>query len=424
MSETELTKVEKAEHELEKRFNRLVGLSSSNLCVRCGLCVDACHYVMSDGNDPGISPVAKAERIRRVYKKKHDWLSKIFPRWTGARSLTEEELEKWKEIAFRNCSMCQRCTLNCPLGVDIPAIIGAARGTLAAVGEAPEMLTMLADMAIAREDSAGDFHEAFVQQIKGMEEELREKTKDPKATIPINVQDAEVLYVPLSGAHTILPAAVIFHRAKESWTLSQFEASNYGIFLQDSEKSKKIADRIVKEAKRLNVKEVVITECGHAFATFRWTAPNWYKEPWPFKVTSMIEVIDDYIQNGKIQLDPSKNPAPVTLHDSCNLGRNSGLFEEPRRILASSVKEFVEMVPNRERNYCCGGGGGLVANPEWEDARLKAGKPKADQIKKSGAKVVCASCDNCRHQILELSEKYGLEVRVTGLSELVCKALV
>jgi len=424
MSETELTKVERAEQELEKRFSRLVGLSSSNLCVRCGLCVDACHYVQSNGKDLEISPVAKAERIRKVYKKKHDWLSKIFPRWTGAKKLTEEELEKWKEIAFRDCSMCQRCTVNCPLGVDIPAIIGAARGTLAALGEAPEMLTMLADMAVAREENAESFQDAFIQQVKSMETDLKKRTKDPKATIPINVQDAKILYVALSGAHTIMPAAVIFHRAHESWTLSQFEASNYGIFLQDTEKSKKIADRIVNEAKRLNVKEVVITECGHAFATFRWTAPNWYKEPWPFKVKSMIEVIDEYVQNGHIRLDPTKNFEPVTLHDSCNLGRNSGLFEEPRRILKATVEDFVEMSPNRERNYCCGGGGGLVANPEWEETRLKAGKPKADQIKESGAKVVVASCDNCRHQILELSEKYGLGVKVTGLSELICDALV
>jgi Fe-S oxidoreductase len=42
----------------------------------------------------------------------------------------------------------------------------------------------------------------------------------------------------------------------------------------------------------------------------------------------------------------------------------------------------------------------------------------------TGAKVVIASCDNCRHQFTELNEHYKLDVQVSGLAELVVKALV
>jgi Fe-S oxidoreductase len=65
-----------------------------------------------------------------------------------------------------------------------------------------------------------------------------------------------------------------------------------------------------------------------------------------------------------------------------------------------------------------------VAMPEWEDIRLKAGGPKAEQVRATGASVVIASCDNCRHQLTELSEHYELGVQVMGLAELVVKALV
>jgi Fe-S oxidoreductase len=82
------------------------------------------------------------------------------------------------------------------------------------------------------------------------------------------------------------------------------------------------------------------------------------------------------------------------------------------------------MTPNRERSFCCGAGSGLVAMPEWEDMRLKAGGPKAEQVRATGASVVIASCDNCRHQFLELDEHYELNVRVMGLTELVVQALV
>jgi Fe-S oxidoreductase len=416
--------VQRANKELEKRFSRLVGLSSSSLCVRCGLCIDACHYILSDGKDLSVSPVAKAERIRRVYKRHHDWLSKVFPWWTGAAKITEKEVKEWREVAFKNCSMCQRCTVNCPLGVDVPAIMGATRSALASLNLAPEMLTILADMAISREENLDSFKDSFVKGIKEMEKELRKDTGDSEASIPVGVQETNFLYVPLSGAHTILPAAKIFHKAKESWTISMFEAANYGLFLQDPIRAKKITDRVVNEAKRLSVKEVIITECGHAYSNFRWTAPSWYDEPWPFKVRNLIEVIDEYIQTGRIKINPEKIKDSITLHDSCNLARNSGLIEEPRRILKALVQDFREMRPNRERNICCGGGGGLVANPEWTDARIKAGKPKSDQIKATGAQVVVASCDNCRHQIDELNDFYSLNVKVTGLSELVSEAML
>lgn len=418
------TIVQRTKKELEKRFSRLVGLSSSNLCVRCGMCIDACHYILSDGKDVSVSPVAKAERIRRVYKRHHDWLSKVFPWWTGAANITEEEVKEWREVAYKNCSMCQRCTVNCPLGVDIPAIMGATRGALTSLDLAPEMLIMLADMAISREENLDTFKDSFVKQIKSMEENLRNDSGDPEVSIPVDVREANFLYVPLSGAHTILPAAKIFNKANQSWTISMYEAANYGIFLQDPVRSKKITDRIVNEAKKLGVKEVIITECGHAYSTFRWTAPSWYDEPWPFKVRNLIEVIDDYLLTGRIKVDPNTIKGSFTLHDPCNLARNSGLIEEPRRILKALVQDFREMTPNKERNICCGGGGGLVANPEWADARLKAGKPKAEQIKATGAQCVVASCDNCRHQISELGEHYNLDIQVTGLSELVSQALL
>jgi hypothetical protein len=35
-----------------------------------------------------------------------------------------------------------------------------------------------------------------------------------------------------------------------------------------------------------------------------------------------------------------------------------------------------------------------------------------------------ASCDNCRHQLGQVNEHYGLDVKVMGLAELVANAIV
>ena len=412
-----------ANKELGKKYTRLVGSAAANMCAHCGWCFDACHVYLASRN-PADTPVAKAERIRRVYKKDHDWLSKVFPFWTGAKKLTEEELEKWVTLAYRDCTLCERCVVNCPMGVETPQLIAAARSALVAAGKAPEILTQLADMAISREENAELYRDFFLEQVKEIEKQLQEFLGTPDAVIPIDKAGAQILYVPLSGAHTILPEAIIFNAAHESWTMSMFEASNYGVFLGDSAKTKRISERIINEAKRLKVKEIVLTECGHAYSTLRWEAPKWFSDPLPFRIRSILEVLDEYVRDNRLQLDPLKNSEPVTYHDSCNLGRKGGLLEEPRRVIKAVAQDFREMTPNRLQSFCCGGGAGLVAVAEWSEARIKAGKPKADQIRQTGAKIVVTSCDNCRHQITELSEHYNLGIKVTSLTELTVQALV
>jgi hypothetical protein len=94
-----------------------------------------------------------------------------------------------------------------------------------------------------------------------------------------------LLYVALAGAHSIIPAAAIFNAAKENWTLSFFEAVNFGAFVGDPTRTKLILDRIVNEALRLKVKEVCICECGTAFRVMKQQSGKQ-----PFKVTSITEV--------------------------------------------------------------------------------------------------------------------------------------
>ena len=64
-----------------------------------------------------------------------------------------------------------------------------------------------------------------------------------------------------------------------------------------------------------------------------------------------------------------------------------------------------------------------MALTEYTDRRIAAGKPKAEQIKQTGAKIVVAACENCRMQIGDLNEAYGLDVQITALTDLVVRAM-
>lgn len=413
--------VETALQVLEKQLTQPLE-AALEVCARCGICAEACHYFLSEPVTEHV-PAYRGEALRKVYRSEHDLLSRLFPRWTRAQPLDEATLARLTEMAFSQCTLCRRCTVNCPMGVDTPLMMRAIRAMATASGTAPEMLVMLADSAIVKGEDPSFFKDLFLEQIRDMETQLRTITGNPEARIPVEEKGAKILYVALSGAHTILPPAVIFNVASESWTLSIFESSNYGVFLADAARAKAIAARIVDEARRLDVKEIVIAECGHAYASYRWDVPNWFGPDFPFRVRSILEVIAEYIADGRLKLDPSANPEPVTYHDSCNLARNGGLIEEPRFILRAATSDFREMAPNREQALCCGGGGGLVALPEYTDRRLKAGAPKAEQIRKTHAHTVVAACENCRLQIGDLNAHYDLGIRVSAMADLVVRAM-
>lgn len=405
---------------LDKKMNRQL-LYYLDICARCAICKDACHqYEIT--KDTRYLPAYRAELIRQVYKKYFTQAGKFIPALYEGREIDDKLLEELYQVTYA-CTGCRRCMVYCPFSIDTTWILSAAKALLLAAGKGSQILTELSNAAIEKGNSIDLFKDIIVDVLKDTEKELQKKVADPTASIPIDKEGADILYVALAGTHSILPAAIIFHQAKEDWTLSIFESSNYGYFLGDGEKAKVITKRIVDEAKRLKVKEVVITECGHAYRVMKFFYESWAKEKHPFKVTSILEVIARYLKEGRIKIDPNRIKEPVTYHDPCQAGRNGGIFEEPRYIIRSVASDFREMTPNREKNWCCGGGGGLVAQPDFDDLRIKTGELKVKQITETKAKIVVSPCENCQLQIKGLNEKYSLGIRVSSIMDLVVESM-
>jgi len=286
----------------------------------------------------------------------------------------------------------------------------------------PEILSMLADMSVEKGRNLEFVKESFLEGVKNLEKEVVKKWKQEagETVIPVDVKGADLLYVALAGAHSIIPAAAIFNAAGENWTLSFFEAVNFGAFVGDPTKTKLILDRIVNEANRLGVKEVCICECGTAFRVMKQLSGKQ-----PFKVSSITEVHARYLREGRIKLDKQKFNRSVTYHDPCQIARNAGVMDEPRYILSHLTDDFREMSPDPRYNWCCGGGGGLVAlGEETLDFRMKSARVKADQVKETGAEVLATACENCHTQLSNLNEHYQCNVDVQFLTSMVADALV
>lgn len=405
---------------LGKALNRQL-LYYLDICARCAICRDACHQYV-ETKDVRYLPAYRAELIRRVYKKNFNQIGKFFPSLYEGREIDDQWLDELYNVTYA-CTGCRRCMVFCPFSIDTTQVLAVAKTLLNAAGKGPQMLVELSDASIAKGENIHVFKDVMMRVFKDIEKEVQDKVNDPSASIPVDKEGADVLYVALAGPHTILPAAIIFHQANEDWTLSMFEASNYGYFLGDVKRAKAIVKRIVDEAKRLKVKEVVITECGHAYRVMKFFQQGWAGEKPPFKVSNILELIARYIEEGRIRVDAGRIKEPVTYHDPCQIGRNGGIFEEPRYILRQVAADFREMTPNREKNWCCGGGGGLVAEPDFEEFRIRTGRLKAEQVKKTQAKIVVTPCENCRLQFGGLDEKYDLGVKVSSVMDLVVDAM-
>jgi Fe-S oxidoreductase len=389
-------------------------------CSRCGVCTKACHVHESM---PQVKYIAayRAEIVRRIYKKYFKGQGKWWASLGESKELSEMALQELYEAAY-SCTGCRRCMVFCPFGIDTQMIMSIAKLLLIGSGGEPEILTMLADMSIEKGESLEIFKENFLTGIKNLEDDVVKKWQSQAGEniIPIDVEGADLLYVALAGAHSIIPAAAVFNAARENWTLSFFEAVNFGAFVGDPSRTKLILNRIVNEALRLRVKEVCICECGTAFRVMKQLSGKQ-----PFKVSSITEVHARYLKEGRIKLDKSKFKEAITYHDPCQIARNGGVIDEPRFILQHLTDDFREMAPDVRYNWCCGGGGGLVAlGEETLDFRMKSSRVKADQVKETGARILVTACENCHTQLSNLNDHYKMDVNVQFLTSMVADALV
>ncbi len=433
MSETKRTqKAEKFIEEMGKRLNRQM-VGSLLACVHCGMCVDSCHYVLTHPEDPTFAPPYKADQIRKIFKRHFDWTGRVFPKWVKADTVvTDDDLENLKDTVFGKCTNCRRCSINCPMGVDYATFNRMARGCLVSVGVMPEGVATVSKDQWEIGNQMGVLKEDYLETLEWLSEELVDEYEDPKAAIPIDKEDCEIVYTinPREikyDPRTISDAAKIFYEAGENWTMPSegWDMTNFGLFSGDDQLGGAVAGRVYEKCEELRGKKLVQSECGHGYRSTTCEGPNWAKKDiTAFELESSVNTMIRYIKEGRIKVDKTKNTEPITFHDSCNNARSCGLFEEPRELLNLVVTDFREMYPNRSENYCCTGGGGAMSMSEYTPRRLKSARIKADQLKATGAKIVATSCHNCVDGLADTIKHYKLDMKVVQLVNLVADALV
>ena len=413
-------------------FGRILS-TSLDICSKCGACVKQCPIYLAGGEERLYNPIVRTNLLRKLFVRHATRTGRLLNVFNGEFQGTD--LKAVAENLYR-CTLCRRCSEFCTFKVDNALMVREGRILLDSLGVAPrELREDGTEKQLAVGTATGMTTPAFHSVLRFMEEDIRERT-GKTIHFPVDKAGAEMLVMHNAGDYLafmgdVMGIAEILDAVGADWTLNTGfnDVVNYGLFFSD-QYMLKIMKRHCEAVEKLGVKTLVVGECGHAYKTLKLFAKLLYPDGQPpFEVKSILQVTDDYLSDGKLHLNPEKNPEPVTFHDSCNLGRMGGLYEEPRRILKASCKDFRDMSPNRELNYCCGGGSGfaIMSGPKFIDFRMKiAGKMKVEQIKATGAKKVISVCSNCKAQLRELIQYYGLDkegVTASGLHELVANAV-
>ncbi len=401
---------------------------SSN--TKCNRCAVACPVFLVTG-DPKDIPCYRTNLILDIYRRYFTIGGSIRARFMNGFELTEDIIDDMLNVFYR-CTACRRCTSECPMGVDHGLITRLARYVLSLIGIVPKALQIS-----VREQLEGETHNtskvpkaALINTLDFLSEEL-EDILGVNMKFPVDEQNRDYIFFCAVSDYLLEPetlmgnAAVLYAAGDwDKWTIGtqNYDGINYGLFYSDWH-LENIIKQLVGEVTRLNGKNILIGECGHASRSAHDFVPVFAgAETYP--VINFMEYTLQCIKKGKIKLDKNIVTERVTYHDPCNIARSGWIVNQPRQILKSFVNNFVEMTPNRQENYCCGGGGGLVSVDEIHEFRMSvAGKVKAEQLRKTGAEICIAPCANCKKQLKELVEYYDIPCRVMGLHDLILKAI-
>lgn len=388
-------------------------------CIHCGMCAEACHFFESTKQGK-YAPIRKAAPLRRFYQRELGplrWFYRLF-----TRDLSLEELGRWQELVYDSCTMCARCDMICPMGIQISPMVGVMRNGMAAAELAPAELAA----ATREQQEKGTVFGSGAAEFKAAAENLREQGLE----VQIDKGTADVMLLSTAldvNVYTRSLAGIvkILNRLGVDWTFRSraFEATNFGMLSGDRQAEKAATQRIIDEAIACGAKTVVIPECGHAYPELRWEAANIYGQPLPFEVLAISEYLGHELQAGRLRLKSASTNEKVTYHDPCKMGRWGGVLDEPRALLEALGIDLAEMESHGATNFCCGGGGGVMLIERAAPLRQRAFEIKMRQVDDTGAGSVVTTCDSCRTNFIKGAQNANWTTNVESLVELVAENL-
>jgi Fe-S oxidoreductase len=405
------------------KFNALTGAHIAaylDACIHCGQCAQACHF-HEVTRDPRRVPAVKLAPITKVFRRHKAPFAGLRRMLGLAPELSRQDLEDWEELIFDSCTMCGRCTVVCPMGIDIASVVAVSRQAFVAAGLGPADLLQAADNARDKGSPLGVTKAVLEDRIEWLADEhaTRIALDRPKADVLLLISSIELMKYPRS----VVAMAKLLNHAGIDWTLSTrgYESTNFGFLAGKADIAKILITRITEAAESIGAKTVIVPECGHAFGVLRWSGANILGRPLPYEVSHITEFLARCKRNGRFRFKPLDTP--MTYHDPCQISRRGGATADARYLLEGVARDFREMAPTGNYNWCCGGGGGVQAIGRAADVRHEVFRIKMRQVEETGAATMVSACSNCRLTMDESKAALGWDKELASLVEILADHL-
>ncbi|NPB00075.1 MAG: (Fe-S)-binding protein [Crenarchaeota archaeon] len=435
---------------LDKAFWRLSKYIESNTihyvenCISCGICYEICPAYHLDHR---YAPAPIGEWFRRFYRRQLNPIARVLGKLAHAYPLTVENLMKAREYVYR-CTNCGACYMVCAAGIDSGHLALLTKSLINDAGLTPQILKTLNEMELRMTyltSKVQDLYGKLVEEIKkiaGGEAHINEP--DRSVYIPISVCDL------VFAKDVIVSTIRILERLGITWTIPDAPVGirpPMGYVIGDFTSYAALIRRIYINAKELNCRIILVTDCGYMYPALRFEGPYIAEMEQPCKVLSIVELLEDYAERGLLFLRKIADVA--TWHDPCMLMRRGGV-EYPHAILEESTF-FSKLKWSGKYSRCCGGGSHMFFLQEEVAKALsdvlevdlvkmlekdtfakriaefgyEMARHRAQEIIDNGPKIVITACTSCIFMLRKaISESTMPFIEVKHLAEFVAKNML
>ncbi|MHA1576252.1 MAG: (Fe-S)-binding protein [Candidatus Thorarchaeota archaeon] len=312
----------------------------------------------------------------------------------GTRSLDDRAVE----ILYQ-CLECSHCLSMCVTEVDIAEIVETTRTRLVSEKTYPLELDKLRDSVISTHNPFNEDHEKRNNWLQ----------------VSSDGNKSVIYFTGCTSAYR--------EQSIATDTVSILESLNYSVTVTKDEWccSSPLLRTGFKDDARIQAMhnvdilnaieaEFILVTCPGCYKTLTDDFPKMDLE-----LNKPVKHITEFLEEHLTEIDATNHEMRITYHDSCHLGRHSGIYDAPRNVINQLTnKPVVEMRRNRENAMCCGNGAGFRTLFS-EQAKL-IGNARVQQALDVDAEVLVTSCPFCKNM---LESQAGDSLKVIDLPELV-----